>query len=457
MPKTKKHSGLSSGLHQPPPIYRINLSLPPAERYVELARLYRNEMRSLRTVFDDLILSLSHNIPLGLVHWLARVFLRGLSTKEETEELRGISGATDIDLYLLVCFNTVLDLLMGCTSGGVVTNHGSETKMLHFRTLDWGMEELRSLIVQLEFVRDEDPEEVLATTITYVGFIGVLTGVKKDLSVSLNFRPVHDLSKNFAFYLNHLLVLTGNRPSITSILRKCLLPSPPPPKSSSRGSELALATFSDIIVNFPSLPTTAAYLIFSDGKKTITMEKDVHNAIVHSDPCFIVITNNDQDCDSILLQDAARDTKSRHSRLELLSEEPLTLEELIEDSIMRRACMQAKWDRRVEKGQRALARRRQLEEATHKENPTDDHRTQSETQPSLRLRQKAAEGQKRARSDENGISGDINPSNMAISPQEALRWLTTYPVVNEDTHYATLMDPTEGNFFWISQYKSGQI
>lgn len=52
--------------------------------------------------------------------------------------------------------------------------------MLHFRTLDWGMDPLRSVLVQLEFVRSksEDPEKAIARTVTYAGFVGALTGVR---------------------------------------------------------------------------------------------------------------------------------------------------------------------------------------------------------------------------------------------------------------------------------------
>lgn len=35
------------------PKFRINLSLPPCERYVSLARLYCHRMRSLRGIFDE--------------------------------------------------------------------------------------------------------------------------------------------------------------------------------------------------------------------------------------------------------------------------------------------------------------------------------------------------------------------------------------------------------------------
>jgi len=63
-----------------------------------------------------------------------------------------------------------------CTSGEVRTKDGREAdiKMLGFRMLDWGMDVLRRLIVQLEFV-NEQGGSVVARSITYVG---VLMGVR---------------------------------------------------------------------------------------------------------------------------------------------------------------------------------------------------------------------------------------------------------------------------------------
>ncbi len=96
---------------------------------------------------------------------------------------------TGLDMHLLVAFNVLLDLFMGCTSGGVKLS--VEDRMLHFRTLDWGMDPLWKVIVQLEYNRDGVK---VASVLTYVGYVGVLTGVRKALSISLNFRPVHNAS-----------------------------------------------------------------------------------------------------------------------------------------------------------------------------------------------------------------------------------------------------------------------
>jgi beta subunit of N-acylethanolamine-hydrolyzing acid amidase len=176
------------------PTYRIDLSLPPSERYLQVATDFAPRMRSITPLFDKV---LATAIPWawlrGFIQSLAFIFLRRVYSAEETEELKGISKASGVEMYFLVALNVLLDGLLGCTSGGVMVRYGKrkgkisaegqdeESKMVHFRTLDWGMDELRSVLVVLEFVRSKskDPGKVIARSITYAGFVGVLTGVRR--------------------------------------------------------------------------------------------------------------------------------------------------------------------------------------------------------------------------------------------------------------------------------------
>jgi len=160
-----------------PPTYTINLGLPPEERYVELALEYQFQIEDLITLFDEVVEMSGIRISIDRVKQIARLLLRRVHDSEQTKELRGISKATGVDMYLMVAFNVLLDLFMGCTSGGVkITEDGTE-KMVHFRTLDWGMDVLRRVVVQLEYVEKEGGP-IIARAVTYVGFVGILTGVR---------------------------------------------------------------------------------------------------------------------------------------------------------------------------------------------------------------------------------------------------------------------------------------
>lgn len=409
---------------QQPPVFRINLSHPPEERYTALAHIYKDRMRSVTNIFDDVIHSLSPKIPKKPIHWLARLFLHRLYTDEETAEIRGISRVTGIDLYLLICLNVVLDLLMGCTSGGVRILDGLWTRMVHFRTLDWGMDPLRSLIVQLEFVRDDAPDKVLATCITYVGFVGVLTGVRKDLSVSLNFRAVHDTRRNWGFYFNYLLVLLGLRQSITSLLRQCVLPS----VEGSTSTRLSnTSTIEEILDEVPCLRTTAAYLIFCDGSSIVAMEKDYETACWRRSSSFLIKTNHDDYTVSVMDEAIANDRGYTGLRV---SDGMQSMAEIIEESKERQASMQGKWDRRVQDHgvfQQQLKRRRVKDDALPR---------------SMRLKWKR-----------NTKMGWEDPeSEVSVTLGTVLGWLCSDPIVNEDTHYAVLMDPVEGRFIYSGQF-----
>lgn len=177
------------------PTYRIDLDLPSSERYVKLATDYASRMRKITPLFDTILGSV---VPWAwlrsIIKFVAFLVLRRVFSSEETQELAGIAKGSGVDMYFLVAFNVLLDSLLGCTSGGVLTrlkkgeidpseratSTEQRARMMHFRTLDWGMSELRSVLVILEFVRSnsEDPQTVIARTITYAGFVGVLTGVR---------------------------------------------------------------------------------------------------------------------------------------------------------------------------------------------------------------------------------------------------------------------------------------
>lgn len=379
-----------------PPKYTIDLSLPPAKRYQHVAKDFTEEIESLPGLFDEIVGQLSPNISVSNVRRLARVLLRRVHNREQTEELRGLHQSTGVDMYLLVAFNVILDVLMGCTSGGVRVQDGQgKTKMLHFRTLDWGMDPLRKVVVEYDFV-EKAGGGVVATTITYLGFVGFLTGVKKNLSVSLNFRPTHDSSNWLAsvrFYSHHLLVLLGIRPAISSILRQVLIPTL---KSPSNVRSIG-GTLDSIERNLPSMKTTATYLIFSDGDRTVTMEKDNHTAVVRSSKEFIVTTNHDQSDESRPKSEiAAQDASGRTLQV-------TGMEGVVEDSILRKEVAVRRWEK-------------------HSEAAKSASRNGPDCQP------------------------------VFLTTEKVVDWVESYPTANEETHFAVVMDPKEGKVIYARRY-----
>ena len=393
-PKTRSEE--PSWTPKEPPTYTINLSLPPKERYKHLAEDFKDEVVTLPFLFDEVVQGHLPNVDPQRIRKLAKLFLRRVNNKEETEELKGIHEVTGIDMYLLVAFNVLLDLFMGCTSGGVKVRDGDNgSKMVHFRTLDWGMPALRKVVVQLDFVKTVGGP-VIASSVTYAGYVGVLTGVRKGLSMSLNFRPTHDDSTrlaDFRFYVNQLLVLLGWRPSISSTIRQCLLPT------SKKGKRFA-ENLESIENYIPTTKSTAAYLIYSDGQRTIAMEKDRCTAEVRSSPDFIVTTNHDvseEDKPASEKHDSKGNTTSQ-------VQNATGMEILVEESTDRKACMVKSYNDAMKK----------------------------------KL--------------ENGGTGPMNASAGAVDQTEVTQWMKRYPITNEETHYATLMDPETGTVAWKVMY-----
>lgn len=219
----------------PIPTILVDISQPPQERYNELCNAFGEQMRHVTFLLDE-ILKFAVPHPWGAFRMMAKGLLRATARRmynhEETEELRGISRKTGIKMHVLVAFNVLLDCMMGCTSGAALVNHNhkmeselspvdvenpsssvnyesnveaggalkderynlrtrskgsasgvtapGEDGLMHFRTLDWGMDSLRSLLVVLEYVDSSTqyPSKVIARSVTYAGFVGVLTGVR---------------------------------------------------------------------------------------------------------------------------------------------------------------------------------------------------------------------------------------------------------------------------------------
>lgn len=451
------------GLGDVPPIHRIDLSLPPEQRYVGLAEAYKQDLLSLTSLFDDVVSAFLPGVSLVWIKRLAHILLRRVYTNEETEELRGIGRVTGIDMYLLVALNVLLDLLMGCTSGAAMSRNpaDSEAKMLHFRTLDWGMDGLRKLVVQLEFVRSSESDEVLATSITYVGFVGVLTAVRKDLSVSLNFRPNHDMSSkaaNFRFYASHLLVLLGFRQSISSLLRQYILP--PAQSTDLFGSwfrwlprrQIGLHSLQTISSTLPQTPTTAAYLIFCDGKRSLVLEKDHRSAVTLESSSFIVATNSDLETASPNYEPPDAD----RGGADVAVEGAISMGDLILDANERRGIMQDFWNRKVAAQEKPItgngAANPPPPHRSVRRNPLRKTRSSKQTDDSESLSCSSVLETYTLDPLPATSGSDSDTAPVAATLREVIQWTTTYPITNEMTHFSAVMDPAEGKVAWIKRY-----
>ena len=409
------------------PRFTIDLSQPPEHRYDHVAPrvMSRVDAADLPKLFDELVGALAGTAALGrLLVRAAALLLRRVYDATETAELRGIAACSGIALHVLVAFNVLLDVLLGCTSCGLRVlesdmdaDGGSaegqqqqqwpkSSRMLHFRTLDWGMDELRKLAVELDYVAAPGGP-VVATVVTYFGFVGVLTGVRKGLSMSLNFRPRHDGStwrKRLGFRWHQTMVVLGFRPAISSVLRSILFEhvadidaAPAEPTgghdhldaSRTEEQDHMAATLSKLSTS----RSTAAYLIFCTPQKVYVVEKDHKSARIRESDTYLTAYNHDgsDEADPAQLAQAAAELAA--------ADAPIGMEDLVKYSLDRKTHLDKLWRRRED---RCTARYQRT-----------DH---------------------------------------AVRLEDALYFVRDKEISNDETHYAVLMDPYRGKILWRRLY-----
>ncbi|KAF7877679.1 hypothetical protein EAF04_001350 [Stromatinia cepivora] len=270
------------------PTYTIDLSFPPSKRYEKIATDFKDQLCSLPKELDETLQHwLKNPILIFLFKIFAFLFIRRLYSAEEMEEVKGIAKISGVNVRLLVALNVMLDSLMCCTSGGILAysdNNVEHQSMMHFRLLDWDLDGLRGMLVVLEYVNSNssNPTRVIARSITYAGYVGILTGVREDFSLSMNFRPKSSWP-TLSLRFHQFLVLAGFRPSIATIFRSLII--------APIGSTLpSIVEAARVLSNHTFSP---CYIILSNGFSTLVMEKDQHRSHVRSSPSFIVQTNHD--------------------------------------------------------------------------------------------------------------------------------------------------------------------
>ncbi len=151
-----------------------------------------------------------------------------------------------------------------------------------------------------------------------------------------------------------------------------------------------LPTLSEITASFPRTPSTAAYIILSDGDRTTVIEKDRVSARIRSSTTFIAATNHDAG------SEAEPGTPTPKAAV------PDQMREIVSESQERKGCLEETWRR---------ATRRYLRR--HPDESEDD---------------------------------------VAVCESNVVKWMQRYPIANECTHYAVVMDPKRGAVAWVRRW-----
>ncbi|KAK1622253.1 beta subunit of N-acylethanolamine-hydrolyzing acid amidase-domain-containing protein [Colletotrichum phormii] len=414
------------------PIYKIDMAKPAGERYIELAKDLAPQIRRVSPLLDEVIEAIFAPGALSsFAKFTSRATLRKVFDPEQTKEIKSIAKVAGIPTHRLMALNTFLDLMLGCTSGAALVrgdskNHAGDRgpdRLLHFRTLEWGMDVLRDILVIIEYVNTSNgSNEVIARSVTYAGFVGMLTGVRKGLSVSLNFRPGHECG--YGCLIKHqLAVLFGLRESVPSMLRRIILNEnistknanaydtkvPNPLENSEKPT--FITSIAKKIASFNASP---CYLTLCDGKQVVNILKDLHDGKIKTSNLFQIQCNHDPDhrrcCGRLAVRHGADPVQAK----------PMESEAWIEESGERQNAFHEKWIEHI----RAITNGIDITWAKQNSCCTD-----------LELDAEASK------------SGEIP----GIDEAKLREWVATYPTTNEATHFMCIMDPLTGGIHWISR------
>ena len=495
-----------------PPRFIIDLSVPPEHRYDHITPhlLAAVKDASVTAQFDELLETLLPQMPVAqkVLHILARVFLRRVYSDEETAEIRGIAKSTGLSIHILVALNVMLDILLGCTSGGVRfrDSPNGESKMIHYRVLDWGMDPLRSLIIELDFVAYQGGP-VLATTVGYFGYVGVLTGVRPGLSISLNYRPHHDTSTFFrrvSFRWHQLLVVLGFRPSISSTLRSFLLPSTPKSRDGHHFTTTATnnndssdvknapsqlqpltTSISTLLGQLSTSRSTAAYLILCTPQVAYSVEKDNCSASITSSVDFLATCNHDLSDETspsgLTRQSRSQSQGKSHGETQGEGgtqgagvEDATGMEFIVEDSLDRKEAVTRMWEEKVKSASSFNLTAKGRGKGRAKVSPDE----KGSGKPSGKgvgngtLSSRVATGATTSTATATTIGTNTNTNTNtnanqerreskegipALNLKDVLELISQAEISHEMTHYAVVMDPSEGRLLWRRAYQVGEL
>lgn len=180
------------------PTYEVNLDLPPEQRWVEIGQLYAKPVTALITYIKSFILEFDPKLK-PLIAILENDLAKIVDSlpKPYGDEMKGIANATGLPLGDIALYNIFYEIFTLCTS---IVGQDKQGNMYHARNLDFGLflgwdlkndtwllsEYLRPIIINVNYTRSG---VVKYKTVTFVGFVGVITGIKPNqYSFSMNER-----------------------------------------------------------------------------------------------------------------------------------------------------------------------------------------------------------------------------------------------------------------------------
>lgn len=167
----------------------VDLDLPPEERWSEVVAFHAPDLLAVAQHIRSELARMVGKKKATFGEKVVGAFLAGAAHAGVVfygRELAGIAKASGLPLGQLVLLQLVYEASAACTSIVVPQDPTQDSTPQHIRTMDWGMEFLKPLTIEVDFVKGGRSQYVATT---WVGYVGVLTGMRPfGYSVSVNFR-----------------------------------------------------------------------------------------------------------------------------------------------------------------------------------------------------------------------------------------------------------------------------
>jgi len=249
---------------------KINLDLPQSERWLDLLAEFKPQLEVVKNNMKGLIDEM-----LGASYYFIIPLIKTFKAFKSImflEELESISKAMGMSFEYVLLLQLCYEVSSCCTSAITKVNN----EYVFFRTMDWPMDFLKDLTVDLEFVKDG---ATLFFATTWVGYVGVLTAtVPHKYSIAVNYRRTKDISLS-SITKNAISIMNMNWPVGYLIRNVC-------EKNASYGSMLQYACRATLVS-----PCYITVCGTNERPKVITRDTDKYTIHKHD---YVVQTNCDQ-------------------------------------------------------------------------------------------------------------------------------------------------------------------
>ncbi len=207
--------------------FTIDLDKSPETRWTEIITIYKNDILQAIKYTEQAIGN-------QYLTWLTThcfSLLTNMGLVFYSQELQGIAQILDIPLGKVAMLQLAYEFFTCCTSILVK----QDNKVFHFRSMDWEMEFLKPITINVLFSKNN---EVLFKGTTWPGYVGLLTAMRPhEYAISINYRRLNEsFFKNIyygltscwpiSFLVRHVLTQCSNYKEAKFILQEAQLMAP---------------------------------------------------------------------------------------------------------------------------------------------------------------------------------------------------------------------------------------